>query len=483
MGVLHTERLTELTLSSVLALSGGLLASIGDPVTRLSVYSAFFHPLAKIPGPKLYAITQLPYFYYLRKGNWVFQLAKLHEQYGPVVRFTPNDVSFITAEASKKIYGHKTAGSKSFEKDFRMYRQNRPCASILVSEQEDHRRMRRLLAHAFSQKALREQGDIVNHYVGLFIKGLTERAQGGEEVDMVAWYNFASFDLIGHLALGQPFGCLENGEYHPWVSRIFKGLKVLAYTQIYFAENEALARLESEGTNSQDFMSYILRHNDEKGMSKLEIIENSSVLMTAGSETTATLLSGTTYFLLKNPDKLEKLTNEIRSTFNSEEEITITQVDQLKYMLAVFNEGFRMFSSDPPVAIGLSRMVPAGGEFIDGYWIPENAAVSMPHWPAYYSELNFRDPKKFVPERWLDDPRYASDNKAILSPFSLGPRDCIGKNLAYTEMRLLLARLLWKFDLQLVPTEQDWFDDQKVFFLWEKGCLLVKLKEVFREKE
>lgn len=51
----------------------------------------------------------------------------------------------------------------------------------------------------------------------------------------------------------------------------------------------------------------------------------------------------------------------------------------------------------------------------------------MPHWPAYYSELNFKDPKKFVPERWLDDPRYASDNRAILSPFSLGPRDCIGK--------------------------------------------------------
>lgn len=412
----------------------------------------------------------------------------MHEQYGPAVRFTPKDVSFITAEASKKIYGHKAAGNKSFEKDFRMYRQNRPCSSIVRSDQEDHRRMRRLLAHAFSSKALRGQGDVVDHYVELFMKGLTERAQLGEEIDIVAWYNFASFDLIGHLALGQPFGCLENGKYHPWVSRVFKGLKVLSYTQIYvrlglqnwisllsppslrksyeehmqFAEHAALARIESKDTESQDFMSYVLRHNDEKGMSQLEIIENSGVIIIAGSETTATLLSGTTYFLLKNPDKLEKLTNEIRSAFSSEEEITVTQVDQLKYMLAVFNEGFRMCKVpvlglyplrfilivllDPPVAVGLSRLSPAGGEFIDGYWIPENVsrtcschsyspnahlyvqtAVSMPHWPAYYSELNFKDPKKFVPERWLDDPRYASENRAILSPFSLGPRDCIGK--------------------------------------------------------
>ncbi|KAF4498270.1 Isotrichodermin C-15 hydroxylase [Fusarium agapanthi] len=501
MGILHTDALGQLSLGSVFALLG---ISLLLYLVVSSMYYAFFHPLAKVPGPKLYAITQIPYLYYLSKGDWVFHLAKLHEQYGPAVRFTPKDVSFITAEASKKIYGHKAAGHKSFEKDFRMYRQKRPCSSIVRSDQEDHRRMRRLLAHAFSSKALRGQGDVVDHYVELFIKGLTERAQRGEEIDIVAWYNFASFDLIGHLALGQPFGCLENGKYHPWVSRVFKGLKVLSYTQIcvrlglqnwisllsppslrksyeehmQFAEHSALARIESKDTESQDFMSYVLRHNDEKGMSQLEIIENSGVMIIAGSETTATLLSGTTYFLLKNPDKLEKLTNEIRSAFSSEEEITVAKVDQLKYMLAVFNEGFRMY---PPVAVGLSRLSPAGGEFIDGYWIPENTAVSMPHWPAYYSELNFRDPKKFVPERWLDDPRYASDNRPILSPFSLGPRDCIGKNLAYTEMRLLLARMLWKFDLEAVPTEKDWYD-QKIFFLWEKGGLPIKLQEVVREK-
>ncbi|KAF4454640.1 hypothetical protein F53441_2874 [Fusarium austroafricanum] len=110
-----------------------------------------------------------------------------------------------------------------------------------------------------------------------------------------------------------------------------------------FAEHTALARIEYEDTSIQDFMSYVLRHNDEKGI--------------------------TTYLLLKNPDKLKKLKNKIYSAFNLEEEITITQANQLKYMLAAFNEGFRIY---PPVAIGLLRLAPANGEFIDGYWIPEN---------------------------------------------------------------------------------------------------------------
>ncbi|KAF4448693.1 oleate-activated transcription factor 1 [Fusarium austroafricanum] len=501
MGVLHLEAVQELSLTAKLAALPALVLlyfALND------VYYAFFHPLAKVPGPRLYAVTQIPYFYHLAKGDWVATLSKLHDQYGPAVRYTPHDVSFITADAVKTIYGHKTSGGQEFPKDPRMYRQNRPVTNILTSNHDDHKRMRRLLSHAFSMKALRNQEDIIKHYVDLFVSRLTDRARQGTVVDMVAWYNFATFDLIGHLAMGQPFGCLENSEYHPWVRVLFNGIKVVAFTQILarlklqkwytwfvpakytkatkthhqFTEHTALARVEANDTKSQDFMSYILRHNDEKGMSKAEIVENAGLLILAGSETTATLLSGTTYHLLKNPDKMKKLVNEIRSTFSSEEEITLTAVDHLTYLLACFSEGFRMY---PPVAGGLSRFCPAGGEFIDGYWIPEKTAVSVSHRVAYHSAYNFKDPELFVPERWLDDPKYANDNKAVLQPFSAGPRDCIGKNLAYTEMRILLTRLLWKFDLELQPESSDWAN-QKVFLLYEKPGMSVRLTEVVREK-
>ncbi|KAF5681251.1 cytochrome P-450 monooxygenase [Fusarium heterosporum] len=465
-------------------------------------YYTYFHPLANIPGPKLYGASQLPYLYHLIQGDWVRVLAKLHDQYGPVVRFAPNDVSFITATAFKTIYGHKSSGGKDFGKDLRIYRQGRPVTHLITSNQQDHKRMRRLLSHAFSQKALHSQEEIMNQYVDLFIARLTEKDQSGAHVNMVAWYNFATFDLIGHLALGQSFKCLESGKYHPWVSNIFNGVRAVTFTQaivrlglkswipwltprkfkaatrdvLQFAEHAALARLSSNDTESQDFMSYVLRYNDERGMSEAEIIENSNLLITAGSETTATCLSGATYLLLTNRDKYDRLAKEIRSAFNSEEEITSGRCDQLKYLVAVFQETLRMY---PPAPTGFFRVSPIEGEFIDGYWIPGNTGVGVPHFPAFTSRFNFKDPERFIPERWMDDPSYANDNRAVLQPFSAGPRDCIGKNLAHNEMRLLLTRLLWKFDLEILPENKGWFD-QRVFVFWEKRGLQVKLTAVNR---
>ncbi|KAM0366634.1 hypothetical protein ACHAPZ_011111 [Fusarium culmorum] len=494
-------------LASGTSLGGGLVllaAAVVLFVTGRAIYYVFFHPLAKIPGPKLYAATQLPYLYHLTRGQWVYRLKELHEQYGPVVRYTYNDVSFITADAYKTIYGHKTGGAREFGKDFRLYRQGRPAPNLIVTKHEDHKRQRKLLSHAFSHKALSEQNDLLMHYVNLFIEKLTQKAREGESVDMVAWYNFATFDLIGHLALGQPFGCLESGKYHPWVTKIFSSIKGISFSQaairlglhnwislitpshvkkatkehFEFTEHVAGARLDVKDNNSKDFMSYILRYNDERGMSRPEIIENSSLLIVAGSETTATLLSGVTYQLLTNPEAYKKLVTEIRSAFATEEDITATAVDQQTYLLAVLSEGLRMY---PPVPGALGRLIPKGGDFVEGHWFPENTVVSVPQLPAYHSAHNFKDPEKFVPERWMDDPRYANDCRAVVQPFSMGPRDCIGKNLAYLEMRLLLTRLLWKFDAELMPESREW-KDQKIFFLWEKGSLYVKLTEVIREK-
>ncbi|GKU05128.1 unnamed protein product [Fusarium langsethiae] len=502
MAILHPD------LASGINPIGGLVllaAVLGFYVLARAIYDAFFHPLSKVPGPKLYAVTQLPYLYYLTRGRWVHRLQELHDQYGPVVRYTSSDVSFITDDAYKTIYGHKTGGAKEFEKDLRLYRQNRPAQNLIIAKHEDHKRQRKLLSHAFSHKALRSQEDLLKRYVDLFIERLTQKAREGKSVDMVAWYNFATFDLIGHLALGQPFGCLENGRYHPWISRIFSSIKGISFTQaairlglrswmatltpghlkkaaqehFEFTEHAAGARLDVKETNSQDFMSYILRYNDERGMSRPEIIENSSLLIVAGSETTATLLSGVTYQLLTNREKYDKLVNEIRSSFSTEDEITATRVDQQKYLLAVLSEGLRMY---PPVPGALARITPKGGAFVEGYWMPENTVVSVPQLPAYNSSHNFKNPQEFVPERWLDDPLYANDCRAVLQPFSMGPRDCIGKNLAYVEMRLLLTRLLWKFDVEIMPESREW-REQNIYLLWEKGSLQVKLTEVVRESK
>ena len=103
-----------------------------------------------------------------------------------------------------------------------------------------------------------------------------------------------------------------------------------------------------------------------------KISHNASILMGAGIETTTSLLSGVTFLLCKHPECLDKLKDEVRSRFKSEDEITLTSVKNLTYMLACLNEALRMY---PPAPGSMPREVPAGGAVIAGKWVPEKASL------------------------------------------------------------------------------------------------------------
>jgi len=98
-------------------------------------------------------------------------------------------------------------------------------------------------------------------------------------------------------------------------------------------------------------------------MTKAEIIPTFAILLFAGSETTATLLSAVTYYLLTTPDVMAKLVTEIRDTFKTEDEITIVAVNKLKYQLAVLDEGLRIH---PPAPFGTARISPPEGALVAG---------------------------------------------------------------------------------------------------------------------
>ena len=235
-------------------------------------------------------------------------------------------------------------------------------------------------------------------------------------------------------------------------------------------------------TESKDFMFYALRAMDKGDpdtmMSREEIVATFEVLMGAGSETTATLLSGVTYQLLKNPEVMQKLVAEIRSSFAHSHEITLARVNNLTYELAVLEEALRIM---PPVSAGLLRLVPPGaGEIVGGHFVPGGTKVGIPAYVACRSPINFRDPESFIPERWLGDARYAEDRREASQPFNIGPRGCIGRNLAYAEMRIILARLLFEFDLELMESSKLWLENLKNFALWQKDPLMVTLKPVIR---
>ena len=168
---------------------------------------------------------------------------------------------------------------------------------------------------------------------------------------------------------------------------------------------------------------------------------------------------------------------EIRGAFQEPGDITVAGVNQCKYLLACIEEALRVY---PPSPQPHQRIVPSGGAVIHGEYVPEGVAVSIPIFAASRSPKNWAEPDSFIPERWLgEDPRFANDRRDASQPFSYGPRNCIGRNLAYVEMKLIIALLVWHFDLENA-TEGDWLD-QKVYMVWEKRPLWVKLHPAKRE--
>lgn len=352
---------------------------------------------------------------------------------------------------------------------------------------------------------------LLQKYADQLINQLKDSAGASDEaVDLVKWYNWTTFDIIADLMFGEPFGCLQDCSTHKYVVLLFKGVKAvrLFYIMKYYplvkylgnwlidknllaerlefanwVDMQVKKRMERE-TQRPDFMTQILKHNGLKDgkaprLSDAEMTSNAILMLTAGSETTATLLSGVTFFLLKNPQIMERLKNEIRSNFENYYDITLEQVNtKTPYLLAVLWEGLRIF---PPVPNGFERQVGRGGEIVSGYFVPEGTAVSVSQYPCYRSESNFKNANKFAPERWLDDPEYAHDKRNAMQPFSVGPRGCLGKNLALAEMRLILAKMIWSFDLELQPQSLNWNNECKTQLLWAKPPLIVKLKEVARQ--
>jgi cytochrome P450 len=104
----------------------------------------------------------------------------------------------------------------------------------------------------------------------------------------------------------------------------------------------------------------------EQNLDVEKLSANGFLLTLAGSETSATSLCGTTYFMLKNPETMKRLTEEVRTRFRSSDEITIQAVSQMPYLTAVINESLRMY---PPVASGLVRVVPPEGKHIAGEYV------------------------------------------------------------------------------------------------------------------
>ncbi|KAM0809587.1 hypothetical protein AB5N19_09931 [Seiridium cardinale] len=476
----------------------------------------FNDPLRSYPGPLFASLSRIPFVYWSIRGDQPFRIKDIHDKYGDVVRVAPDELSFRSPRAWKDIYGHKggSRGHISFAKDPKVY--NKPSSDVydlLTADDETHSRQRRSLSHAFSDKALRAQEHIIQAHVIEVVRKFGEMtgASGCLQVDMVEWLNFYSADVNTDLTFGESLNSVTTGELHPWAKVMYSHIKANIPLNMskYFpimrpifsrlsigkelvekrqsSYDEGLRMLNKRMSNPDDrgdFTGYMLQSlngEDKRSVSFDEVHVNGTLLVLAASETTGSLLCGLMFYILANDTVRSRLEEEIHSAFEDESQITLAAATNLPFLHAVVEETLRIY---PPVPIGLPRIVPKGGSIISGKFVPEGTTVSVAQYAAYRSETHFSDPDSFLPDRWLnvDNPAYAKDERQVVQAFSYGPRNCIGKHLAYAEARLIMCHLFWNFDLTLSSRCTDW-DKQKIFIHWKKSPLLVKVQRRMRTSE
>lgn len=367
-----------------------------------TVYTLYLHPLSRYPGPRLAAISPLFHLLWDIQGRQHSIIKDLHDKYGDVVRIAPNTMVYRSPSAWKDIYGHRQKGQKTFLKDPSLYAPTpNGVNAIITANEHDHQRMRRLLAHAFSTKALCEQEDILHTYADMLVDKLGDLQcePSSTVIDLTRWLDFTTFDLIGDLAFGEPFDCLANSTYHWWVLIILDAVKASAYLKVFWfyplllplfallvpkhllekrtasfnlSVDKMRRRLNSK-TTRPDFTSYILKHSKGgMGLSPSEIDANAAVFVLAGSETTAALLSGCMYYLLCHRDKYNRLIREIRDAFQKPSDIKLSRFSALPYLNAVLTETLRIY---PPIPAMLPRLVPEGGALINEEYVPAGVST------------------------------------------------------------------------------------------------------------
>lgn len=363
-----------------------------------AVYNLVAHPLHTVPGPKLWAVSDLPYALCNCSGNSHRRILALHKKYGPVVRVGPNDVVLNHPDAWKELMGHrKSAQGEHAKEPYIMFEAQH---SVIGANREDHARIRRAISHGFSAQAMLDQQPIIRKYVDLLIQRLRDHAtrRSDEAVEMTTWFNWATFDIIGDLSFGEPFGCLEKTEWHPWVHIIFESFVNLVYlaslkrfpklfAALMWAAGPTISDTRSKHrkfghdriterlaltTERHDFIESLVQRQGEKGLSREEIDETAATLVTAGGETTATALSGAIYYLTTHPEVMQKLDQELHANFESEDDMDLISVQKLTYMLAVLNETLRKFS---PLGTGIGRQISEGGDVILGHFFPEKVSL------------------------------------------------------------------------------------------------------------
>jgi len=451
----------------------------------------------------LAGITSLPYLVLSYNNFRSKKIHELHAQGQSVIRTGPNSLSFSDMRAIKDIYGHSTRCMKD---DNYVVQSGTHFHLADVVDKAEHARKRKVLSSAYALKNLEEWEFKVADKVERMIAQFDKRCSKPEKdvvIDYRPWANYFTLDAISDIGLSDTLGFLDNADdltpalrpdgsihqvhFRECLYANSRATSVFAYSYDFYKQLASLSKLSpyfrrlwklnddwdgvprylaqkrleryKAGEKLDDFFEALMHdknmasHNLEWG----EIVAEITIMLNAGSTTTAIAMANAMYQLLNNPDCMQKLRAEVDATLDDDEDIApYEKVKYLPYLRACLDESLRLF---PPISHGLTRQTPEEGSEIAGHYIPGGTTVSVSSFIAHRDPAIFPEPENFNPDRWLGEK--GKDLGPYFIAFSAGARGCIGRNIAYLEQTVLLASLLHRYDIEFAkpgfePGRYEW---------------------------
>ncbi|KAE8552457.1 hypothetical protein TMatcc_002504 [Talaromyces marneffei ATCC 18224] len=455
-----------------------------------AIYRLFFHPLSRFPGPRVAALTRWYEFYYdvIQPGQFIWKIEGLHQEYGPIVRITPDELHIkdpdfyevIYAPASKKRdkYANWTIGAGA-------------PASTFATVSHDHHRLRRSGLNPFFSKNVisNNASALISDKIERLCQRFSEACKSGEVVRLDAAYMALTMDIITHYGFGESYNYLAEPDFKlewkdtviggsasgalirqfPWALTVMKSVPLeimskLAPEASLLMRWQKMVRRQVDtiignnhlGSKAPGTIFQALLDSDlppeEKSADRLQ--DEAQTLVGAGSETTAKTLTIATFYLLQNKSMLEKLHEELsRINLKSPDSAqnVLSEVERLPYMNAIISEALRLMH-------GVTTRLPRVSHEVIQYkeWtIPPETPVSQCNLFVHMDPTIFPEPTEFRPERWIEAKQHNTRLDRYMVSFGRGSRQCVGINLAYAELFLTLATVLSRFDMKIYETTID----------------------------
>ncbi|XP_010885877.4 cholesterol 24-hydroxylase-like [Esox lucius] len=402
------------------------------------------------------------------------------EKYGPVYRLNALHVVmlFVTCPDTTK----EVLMSPKYPKDRLVYKSlfnlfgQRFMGNGLVTA-HDHDlwyKQRRIMDPAFSSLYLQSLMGTFNERADMLMDKLGEMADTNTATSMLHMFNCVTLDVITKVAFGvdldllndsdTPFPkaieiCLKgmvhstrdntfqlNPKNWKLISEVKDAVKLLRTTGRQWINDRKMAVQNGEDV-PKDILAQILKTaGSEEKMGKDDeelMLDNFVTFFIAGQETTANQLAFAVMELGRLPEILAKVKQEVDDVLGMKREISFDHLGKMTYLSQVLKETLRLY----PTAPGTSRSIPKN-IVINGIHIPAGTTIFFDSYVCGRMDKFFEDPLKFDPERFHPD---AAKPYYCYYPFALGPRSCLGQNFAQMEAKVVMAKLLQRFDFSLLP--------------------------------